>query len=357
MKFVKIIILPFFIFTIIITSCIIFLYFLEKVDLSFPLKAGIFTGIVILLSLSLVILIFSVYHYTVNRYNINSNIYYKKCEIFEKFYDLLYEYSYDQIISCEILKKLKKEFTLLSFYISDKAIKLLNNFFYQNQEKEKDLFLTKKELKKKQITFEECILTLRQELGIFRKNNRVVKELNKSKDIFEILEVEWFEWSRNRVWFIEVARDFGMNAFLLMKKHNLIFTGGGPKGSTANIVKQIKKDDIILAHKNKEGYIGVGVVTVDNKTVIWHKDNPLFYTDGEIRIPLRWLLTLNIGVDAGYVPKGLITRIMIPDRSIKILEAMINRAKESGNEYNENELEAIIKNIKQLTRIDKLRKF
>lgn len=279
----------------------------------------------------------------------------KRSSEFERFLDIFYEYCIDKALGADILKRLQHEFRKISLYLSDKTIALFNHFFMQSEEYEKDTYLSKKEQKAKRVSYEECILALREELGITKKNKKSLRMIHQTKAIFNQMDINWFEWSKNRIWHFETCLDYGISSLELMKKHNLVFTGGGPKSVNAAIVKNIKKGDIILAHKYAEGYMAIGLVTVDTKTIVWPKDNPLMYTDGEIRIPVRWLMTLNVGVDPGYLPSGNICRISHPEKSLIILDAMVKRAAEAGNEYSKNEIAGLIKNMRTIFKLEKPR--
>lgn len=275
--------------------------------------------------------------------------------MFEDFYELLYEYAYEKSYSSEMIKSIKKQFSLLSMYLSDRAIKLFNDYFIQTQDFTIDTSLDKKELKQKRVSFEQCVVALREELGLDIVNKKTIEQVARTKRIFEGLELEWFDWNKSKVWFLEMCRDHGNAAMEYMKKHNLIFIGGGPKGHNANIIKQIKKDDIILGHKYDEGYVAIGIVTVDTKTIIWPKDNPLMYNDGEIRLPVRWLLFVNVGVNAGYTPDGLISRVRSTHKALQIFEAMYKRGTEAGTEFSDKEVREIIESLKSRTRLIKPR--
>jgi hypothetical protein len=355
LKNLKQIFIPLFIFIIITAGFILFLLFSSKFNLT---NAGINAVIFVLGALfvtSTIILVFSVYHYSIKDKTGKSNEFLKKAKVFEDFYEIFYEYSVEKLFNSEIVKSLHKKFTKLSIYLSDRTIKLFNDYFSQNQLFETNVFQDKKQLKQKPVTFEQCVLALREELGLDILKSKSINEINRTSAIFTGLELNWFEWNKHKLWFFEMCRDYGPKAMDYMKKHNLIFIGGGPKGCNANVIKQIKKGDIILAHKYDEGYIGLGIVTVETKTIIWPKDNPLMYNDGEIRIPVRWLLFLNVGVNAGYTPKGLITRIRELEKGFSIIEALYTRANESGNDFSQTEIKSIIENIKSLCRINKPR--
>ncbi len=354
-KYLKLLIIPLLIFIVISGIFAVFLIFSGAMALTQTGKNLLLTGMATLFIISLFALVASVYTLILNDKKYRKEEFIKKAGIYEDFYNTFYEYAIEKTYNAEILSKLKKEFTFLSVYLSDRVIKLFNDYFIQTQDFELDHSLDKKEIKQKRVTFEQCVVCLRHELGLDVVKCSTVQQVNRTRDIFTGLELKWFDWNKNKIWFFEMCRDHGNVAMEYMRKHNLIFIGGGPKSVNANVIKQIKKDDIILAHKYDEGYVAIGVVTVDTKTIIWPKDNPLLYNDGEIRVPVRWSLFLNIGVNAGYTPTGLVTRILNTKKALTITESLYKRANEAGNEFNSSEVRNIIENLKSRTRLIKPR--
>lgn len=352
-KGLKLVIIPIILFIIILLSNILFFYFSKYLYLTetgkriFAYILGVFFIFITF------ILVYGIFTFLKLKLKNQYDTYLIKNELFNDFYELLYRYCEEKNLSSEILKQIKKDFTRLSFYLSDKTIKFFNKFFKQTQDYIMDNSLEKKELKQKRITFEECVLMLREELGVNPKRKSSVKNVNNTRKIFTKLEMDWFEWTKSRVWFFETCRDYGSASLNYMKNHNLIFLGGGSKGHYSNIVKQIKKDDIILAHKFDEGYVAIGIVTVDTKSIIWPKDNPLMYLDGEIRIPVRWLLFLNVGVNGGYIPEGVVTQIKDVKKAYHVIVSLQARALEAGNQFEKEEIRKIIDNLKSVINLTK----
>jgi hypothetical protein len=317
------------------------------------LKNAVIKSIYLLVFILSVLFIISAVFYFYNYIKKDSLFIRNKTIEFKKFYDQLYDYCINSNINSESIQNLKKNFTNLSMYLSDKTLIKLNKFLDQPQNWEKNKAIKENDKKNRLISFEEAVLLLREELGISKLKKKSTETVLTTGRIFKKLEQKWFEWSKARVWFFEACSDFGASSLEMMKKHSLIFVGGGPSGSFGQSVKQIRKDDIVICHKYLEGYVSVGIVTVDKKAVIWPKDNPLFYSDGEIRIPVRWLLFLNVGVDTGYVPEGILSKFYELDECLKVLNSLKERAIEAGNEFSKDDINNLTQKLTGLINVSK----